>query len=57
MTDLFTQPLTAITVRQILVEASIDEDVDLEPNLPKGNNCQDLVPKLDITLFEELDRL
>lgn len=43
--------------RPILVEININEDADLEPNLPKGNKCQDLIPKLDRTLFKELDRL
>ena len=43
--------------RPILVEARIDEDIGLEPNLPKGNKCQSLAPILDKTLFEELDNL
>ncbi len=41
----------------ILVEVGIDETVDMEPNLPRGNMCQELVPALDKTLFEVLDIL
>ena len=41
----------------VLVEVAIEEDIDLEPDLPRGNRCQDLVPELDKTLFEHLDRL
>lgn len=40
-----------------LIEIKIDEDIDLEPNLPRGNSCQKLVPLIDKTLFDELDRL
>ena len=43
--------------RPILVEAVIDEDIALEPNLPKGNTCQNLTPELDKTLFNKLDKL
>lgn len=43
--------------RPILVEAIIDEDADLEPDLPKGSKCQNLAPELDGTLFDELDKL
>lgn len=43
--------------RPILVEAMIDEDIALEPNLPRGNGCQNLAPELDKTLFDELDKL
>lgn len=43
--------------RPILVEAAFDENIDLEPNLPKGNKCENLTPELDKTLFEELDKL
>lgn len=41
----------------ILVEAMIDEDIALEPNLPRGNRCQNLAPELDKTLFDELNKL
>ena len=43
--------------RPLLIEAMIDEDIDLEPNLPMGNKCQHLVPEWDKALFEELDKL
>lgn len=43
--------------RPLLVEAMIDEDIDLEPNLPRGNKCQHLVPEWNKALFEELDKL
>ncbi len=41
----------------ILVEAMIDEDIALAPNIPKGNKCQNLAPELDKKLFDELDKL
>ena len=40
-----------------LIEIKIDEDIDIEPNLPRGNSCQRLVPEIDGKLFEELDSL
>ena len=43
--------------KPVLIELMIDENIDLEPNLPKGNMCQNLVPELDKVLFSELDRL
>lgn len=43
--------------RPVLVEVAIEEDINLEPNLPKGNRCQNLVPELDRLVFEELDKL
>lgn len=43
--------------RPLLVEAMINEAIDLEPNLPRGNKCQHLVPEWDKALFEELDKL
>ncbi len=41
----------------LLVEAQFDEAIDLEPNLPRGNRCQDMSPAMDKVLFEELDKL
>lgn len=43
--------------RPVLIEAVIDEDIGLMPNLPKGNRCQDLAPELDKTLFDKLYKL
>lgn len=43
--------------RPALIEVQFDEDLDLEPNLPKGSRCQDLAPELDKKTFEGLDRL
>lgn len=53
----YTPVIFANIDRPILVEARIEEDIALEPNLPKGNICQNLTPELDKTLFEELDKL
>ena len=43
--------------RPILVEVIIDEEIGLEPNLPRGNRCCELVPELNKTLFDVLDKL
>lgn len=53
----YTPGIFAKIDRPILVEAMIDEDIALEPNLPKENRCQNLAPELDKTLFDELDKL
>ncbi len=41
----------------IVIEIQIDEKYDLEPTLPKGNVCQDMVPKIGKILYDELEKL
>ena len=38
-------------------EITFSEDIQLEPNLPKGNPCQRMVPLIDEDLYEYLDKL
>lgn len=40
-----------------LIEVKIDEEIDLEPYLPRGNSCERLSPEIDEALFEELGKL
>lgn len=53
----YTPEIIAKIDRPILVEARIGEDICLDPNLPKGNKCQNLAPELDKKIFDELDKL
>ena len=38
-------------------EISIDEEVDLTPNLPAGNECQNMVPILEDSLYKKLQNM
>lgn len=40
-----------------IYEIQIDSNIGLSPNLPKGRVCQDMEPKLDVKLYEKLERL
>lgn len=41
----------------LIVEVEIDEEVDLYPNLPRGNECQNMSPLLPVEIYEKLNRL
>ena len=41
----------------IVYEITFSRDISLEPNLPKGNPCQSMVPLIDADLYEYLDKL
>lgn len=41
----------------LFVEVSVDENLTLLPNLPKGAACQDLYPQLEKTKYEYLNSL
>lgn len=43
--------------KPLLMEIGIDEDICLTPNLPKGNKCQDMTPRLPKEKHEGLNRL
>lgn len=40
-----------------IVEIDIDEEIDLEPDLPVGKECQDMMPALSREKYEELQSL
>lgn len=40
----------------VLIEVQISEECTLEPCLPRGNSCQDMMPALPGELFEILDQ-
>lgn len=40
-----------------MIEINIDEKIVLEPSLPRGRECQDMVPKLPRDKFDYLDSL
>lgn len=44
-------------VQPCLLEMRIEEDAEMNPNLPMGAPCQDLTPELPRSLYTELDRL
>lgn len=41
----------------LVYEITFSKDVQLEPNLPKGNPCQRMIPLIDGDLYEYLDKL
>ena len=43
--------------RPMIIEIKIDDDIDLAPYLPKGNDCQKLAPEISEMLFNELNNL
>ena len=55
-----TKKETDIIVNQkqpILLELMIDKDMKLEPNLPKGETMQKMIPNLEHDRFEMLNKL
>ncbi len=40
-----------------VLEVVFSEEIDLDPNLPFGNECQNLTPLLDAKLYNELNKL
>lgn len=50
--------MTLMEIKEpIVIEIQIDEKNDLEPSLPKGNACQDMEPKIEKSLYNELNGL
>ena len=47
----------AVKKNRVVFEISTDKKEELIPNLPKGNLCQDMEPRLDMELFEFLNHL
>lgn len=43
--------------KPLFIEVSVDSDLTLSPNLPKGAPCQDLYPQIDRKKFEYLNSL
>lgn len=43
--------------RPLFIEVSVDSNLTLSPNLPKGAPCQDLYPQLDRKKYENLNSL
>lgn len=41
----------------LIVEIEIDEEIDLYPNLPRGNECQNMSPLLPVELYDKLNSL
>lgn len=41
----------------LIIELCVDENIDLEINLPIGNKCQDMLPKLDKKIYSEIEKL
>lgn len=50
-------PKLEIGKAPLLLELIIDENTELDPNLPQGNACQDLAPALPRELYNRLDRM
>lgn len=52
------EPLNVALGREpLMLELMVDEDTELNPNLPRGNACQDLAPALPKELYEQLNNL
>lgn len=43
--------------KPIMIEISVDPNISLSPNLPRGKQCQDLQPALDTDKYVELNQL
>ena len=41
----------------LIVEVKLGEEIDLEPNLPAGNDCENMSPEIPYLLYKELDKL
>lgn len=49
--------LTDIDSGPLIVEVKVEIDTKLYPNLPSGNLCQDLIPKLPDEIYRRMDSL
>ena len=45
------------TGEPLIYEIKVTDDIPLEPNLPRGNRCQDMYPPLPQELAQKLDML
>lgn len=52
-----TEESVALKNMQLLYEIQVDMQEELSPKLPKGNECQDMEPLIDRTLYARLNQL